>query len=251
MTLTQDIKDTIDLLKDLDIYGCITGSSMLEADFDTWDQHPDIDVFVYYGNELLNAARILIDCHGFEPATDGEAWKLERIRKSLRQKDTFLQTIKLKRGDVIVNLTFKYGKTNMLAVLSSFDMSIIMVGYDIENKSMMDLRVGTSDLVPEDPNNKWSKSKQVAVPNPLRKQDVDMYGVEMWVRQFDRVIKYWNRGFDTRPMARFYIELISGVIEKGRLFNSEKSMAAFDEFVATYEPLKDKMVQWLNDKEDC
>ena len=31
MTLTQEIKDTIDLLKELDIYGCITGSSMLDA----------------------------------------------------------------------------------------------------------------------------------------------------------------------------------------------------------------------------
>lgn len=253
MSITKDIKDTINLLKELDIYGCITGSSMLvnEADFDTWDQAPDIDVFVYYNNELLNTARMLIDSYGFEPATDGEAWKIDRMRKAIRQKDSFLQTLKLKKDDVIVNLTFKYGKTNMLAVLSSFDMSIIMLGYDIESKTMMDLRIGTPTLIPEDPNNKWSCNRKVAVPNPLRKQDVDMYGTEMWVRQFDRVIKYWNRGFDTRPMAQFYINLINGVIDKGRLFNSEKSMAAFDEFVSTYEPLRDKMVEWLKDKEDC
>lgn len=251
MSLTQDIKDTIDELKEMDVYGCITGSSMLDCDFDMWDQHPDIDVFVYYANETLHLARVLIDCHGFEPATEGEAWKLDRIRKAKRQKDAYLQTVKLKRGDVVVNITFKYGKTNMLAVLSSFDMSIIMVGYDIETKTMLDLRVGNGQVVPEDPTDKWSNDKMVAVPNPLRKQDVDMYGVEMWVRQYDRVIKYWNRGFDTRKMARFYIELINGVIEKGRLFNSAKSEASYNEFVATYEPLRDKMVEWLNDKEDC
>lgn len=251
MSLTKDIKSTIDELKKLDIYGCITGSSMLDKDFDTWDSHPDIDVFVYYENEVMWLACELMHKHGFEPATEGEAWKLDRCRKARKQKDAVLQTIKLKRGDVIVNITFKYGKTNMLAVLSSFDMSIIMVGYDIETKSMIDLRESCMSMVPEDPNNKWPKSKNIAVPNPLRKQDVDMYGVEMWVRQFDRVIKYWNRGFDTRPMAKFYIDLINGVIAKGALFTSDKATANYQEFVDTYEPLRDKMVQWLNDKEDC
>ncbi len=251
MSLTQEIKETIELLKELDIYGCITGSSMLDKDFDEWDEHPDIDVFVYYNNELLNAARMLIDCYGFEPATEGEAWKIDRIRKAIKQKDAVLQTVKLRKGNVVVNLTFKYGKTNMLAVLSSFDMSIIMVGYDIETKSMLDLRESCKSMVPDDPNGKWPTCKNIAVPNPLRKQDVDMYGTEMWVRQFDRVIKYWNRGFDTRPMARFYISLIEGVIRKGQLFDTTKSSAAYQEFVDTYEPLKNKMVQWLNDKEDC
>ena len=85
----------------------------------------------------------------------------------------------------------------------------------------------------------------------MRKQDVDMYGTGMWVRQFDRVIKYWNRHIDTRPMARFYIKLINGVIDKGKLFNTDKSDAAYQEFITTYEPLRDKMVQWLKDKEEC
>lgn len=249
--LTQKIKETIELLKDLDVYGCITGSSMLDCNFDEWDNHPDIDVFVYYPNEALYLANLLINCYGFKPATEGEAWKLDRMRKAMRQKDACLQTIKVEKDEIIVNITYKYGKTNMLAVLSSFDMSIIMKGYDIETKSMMDLRVGSDLMVPEDPNGKWSKDPNVAVPNPLRKQDVDMYGAEMWIRQFDRVIKYWNRGFDTRPMARFYIELIDGVIKKGQLFNTDKSTAAYNGFVETYEPLRKKMVEWLNDKEDC
>ena len=106
-------------------------------------------------------------------------------------------------------------------------------------------------MVPEDPDNRWSTSINVAKPNPLRDQDVDMYGVEMWVRQFDRVIKYWNRGYDTRRMAKFYIKLINGVLDKGRLFNTTKSEESYKMFVGTYEPLKHKMEQWLADKEDC
>ena len=123
-------------------------------------------------------------------------------------------------------------------------------GYDIPFGWGIDLR--TKDVkVFDDKNHRWSDDPKVSVPNPMRKQDVDMYGAEMWVRQFDRVIKYWNRGIDTRPMARFYIKLINEVIDRGRLFESEKSEASFNAFVTTYEPLRDKMVEWLNDKEDC
>ena len=122
---------------------------------------------------------------------------------------------------------------------------------DIRKHVMLDFRRGWEGMVPEDPDNRWSHSDKIAVPNPLRDQDVDMYGTEMWVRQFDRVIKYWNRGFDTRPMAKFYIRLINGVIEKGQLFETAKSTAAYQEFITAYEPLRDKMVQWLNDKEEC
>jgi len=251
MSLTKDIKDTIELLKQTDINGCITGSSMLDADFDTWDSAPDIDVFVYTEPQLQYAANLLMFKHGFENLSDGEEWKYKRIINKGTQKNTYLSTLKLKRGDVVVNITYKSYKNNIFSVLSSFDMSIIMVGYDIRKHVMLDLRCGWDGMVPEDPDNRWSPSTKVAYPNPLRDQDVDMYGTEMWVRQFDRCIKYWNRGFDTRPMAKFYIRLINDVIHKGQLFNTAKSEEAFNEFMTAYEPLRDKMVQWLDDKEDC
>lgn len=251
MSLTGDIKNVIDLIKTTDINGCITGSSMLDENFDMWDSVPDVDVFVYYEPQLQHAIDTLVMIHGFEPLSEGEAWKIERIKNRGMQKDKPLSTVKLKKDDVIVNVTWKKSKNNVFSVLASFDMSIIMKGYDIPSHVMYDLRCRDSLFVPEDPDGKWSNDPKVAVPNPLRKQDVDMYGAEMWVRQFDRVIKYWNRGFDTRPMARFYIELIDGVIRKGQLFTTDKSSAAFQEFINTYEPLKAKMVEWLNQKEDC
>ena len=129
-------------------------------------------------------------------------------------------------------------------------MSIIMIGYDIKHRFGQDFRTGASAGVYDDRDHLWSDDPRVAVPNPLRDQDVDMYGTEMWVRQFDRVIKYWNRGFDTRKMAEFYIELIDGVIATGKLFQSEKADAAYNGFVTTYEPLRDKMKAWLDDKKE-
>lgn len=251
MTLTQDIRDTIELIKQTDINGCITGSSMLDADFDTWDSAPDIDVFVYTEPQLQYAANLLMFKHGFEPLSPGEEWKLNRVQNKGSQKNSYLSTVKLKRGDVVVNITYKQWKNNIFSVLSSFDMSIIMIGYDIRKKVMLDLRCGWENMVPEDPDGRWSPSTSIAYPNPLRDQDADMYGVEMWVRQFDRCIKYWGRGYDTRPMAIFYIKLINGVIAKGQLFNSDKSSEVYQGFVTTYEPLRDKMVAWLEDKEDC
>lgn len=247
----QEVKEVIELLKKTDINGCITGSSMLDCDFETWESLPDVDVFVYTEPQLQYAANLLMFKYGFEPLTAGEEWKLNRVQNRGSQKNSYLSTVKLKRGDVVVNITYKQWKNNIFSVLSSFDMSIIMIGYDIRKHVMLDLRCGWDGMVPEDPDNRWSNDINVAVPNPLRDQDVDMYGTEMWVRQFDRVIKYWNRGFDTRPMARFYIKLINSVIDKGQLFQTDKSEAAYQGFITAYEPLRDKMVQWLKDKEDC
>jgi len=245
--LTDQIESVIDMLKDSGINGCITGSSMLDEDFDLWETAPDVDVFVFAEPQLLDSANKLIYKYGFEPATKGEEWKLNRIRNRGMQKNASLQTIKLKHGDIIVNITWKYGKTTLASVLSSFDMSIIMVGYDIKHKVGLDLRCVTDATFGE---GGWSPSPRVAYPNPLRDQDVDMYGAQMWIRQFDRVIKYWNRGYDTRPMAKFYIKLIDQVIETGKLFNSQASEDAFTGFVEEYMPMRDRMVQWLKDKED-
>lgn len=251
MTIKEKMNETIALLKDLDINGCITGSSMIDGDYDNWESQPDIDLFVYAKPQLQYAANLLMQCYGFKPLNAGERWKINRLNNFEQRKKMPVETLKVEKDGVIVNISYKDGKTNIFAVLASFDMSIIMVGYDIKKHVMLDLRCKNDMMVPEDDDNRWSTSPNVAVPNPLRDQDVDMYGVQMWVRQFDRVIKYWNRGYDTRRMARFYIDLIDNVLETGKLFSTEKGEAAFNAFVETYEPLKNKMQLWLEDKEDC
>lgn len=251
MSLTEQIKDTIELLKQLPINGCITGSSMIpDADFDTWTSKPDIDVFVYSDMQLLFVSTMLTNGYDFVPASKAEEKKLEWLRNGGTNRKAQLTTVKVKRGDVIVNLTWKKWKNSLVAVLASFDMSCIMVGYDIPFGWGIDMR--TRDVkVFEDRKHRWSDDPNVSVPNPMRKQEADRYTTAMWVRQFDRVIKYWNRGVDTRPMARFYIDLIDEVIETGSVFQSERDIAGYEEFVEMYAPLRDRMVQWLEDKEDC
>lgn len=251
MSITEQIHDTIELLKELPINGCISGSSMIpEADFDTWTSVPDVDVFVYSDMQLLFTSTMLISGYGFEPASAAEKQKLEWLRDDGCNRKATLTTVKVKHGDVIVNLTWKKWKTSLVDVLASFDQSCIMIGYDIPFAWGIDMR--TSDVkVFDDKYSRWSNDPQVSVPNPMRKQKADRYTTAQWVRQFARVMKYWERGIDTRPMARFYIELIDDVIEKGSLFNTERDIAGYEEFVEMYAPLRDKMALWLEDKEKC
>lgn len=250
-TMKGKMNEAIDLLKKLNINGCITGSSMIDGDYDNWESQPDIDLFVYAKPQLQYAANMLIQMYGFTPLNAGEQWKINRLNNYESKKKMPVETLKIMKDGIIVNISYKENKTNIFDVLASFDMSIIMVGYDIKKHVLLDLRCGWANMVREDEDNRWSPSINIAYPNPLRDQDVDMYGVQMWVRQFDRVIKYWNRGYDTRPMAKFYIKLIDGVLETGKLFSTEKGEVAFNAFVETYEPLKNRMVEWLKDKEDC
>lgn len=251
MTITEKIHQVIEILKETDIDGCISGSCMLpDTDFDAWEETPDVDVFVYNEWGLLYASDLLMFRYGFELLNAGEEWKWNRMRTRGQNSKAPLTTMKLSKDGVIVNITYKKWKNNLINVLSSFDQSAIMVGYDIPFGFGLDMRTRHIEVF-DDRNNRWSDDPNVSVPNPMRKQDGDMYTVEMWVRQFARVIKYWKRGVDTRPMARFYIDLIDGVIETGQLFSTDKSAKAYEEFMTTYVPLRDKMVLWLKDKEDC
>ena len=250
MGIGEKIDDAISMLKDLKIAGqringCIAGSCMINGEFDTWDEVPDVDVFVYSPEWMIALACRLYD-NGWKFNTPGDEWKFKRCLDFGVSNKAPVNTLKLTReDDIIINISYKRYKKTLADVLASFDMSIIMIGYDLKRQVLIDMREGMGM-----DGGKTPSSKVMAVPNPLRTQDCDMYEVSMWVRQFDRVIKYWNRGYDTRPMARFYIELIDGVLAKGKLFNTEKAENAYDDFVNTYQPLKDSMVKWLEDKED-
>lgn len=250
-SIKSKVKQTIEELKESNIFGCISGSCMIDGDFDAWTDTPDVDVFVYCPEQLVHACTYL-EGKGYKPANAGEEWKLDQIRHGRKgNKQKFIvQTHKLERDGIIVNVTHKPGCEKLTDVLASFDMSIIMIGWDIEKGYGLDYRVNWGQAF-GDKGAKWSESTQVAVPNPMRDQEFTIYKVSMWVRQFDRVIKYWERGFDTRPMARFYLDAINDIIEKGALFQNDRATQAYNEFVEEFGPVRDRIRTWLEDKEDC
>jgi hypothetical protein len=78
-----------------------------------------------------------------------------------------------------------------------------------------------------------------------------MWTVAKWVRQFDRVVKYWSRGYDTRPMARFYLDMLDECLAAGSLFDSEESQAAFDGFGEEFRTKRTAIAEWLAEVEDA
>jgi hypothetical protein len=112
MTIKEKIEETIKLLKDTDINGCITGSSMIDGDFDAWESQPDIDLFVYSRPQMFYAIHLLMMKYGFKPINDGEIWKLDRMNNFETRKKLPVDTHKLERDGIIVNVTYKENKNN-------------------------------------------------------------------------------------------------------------------------------------------
>ena len=249
-TLKKKVASAIDLVKTLPIDGCITGSCLLPGfDPDGWGSTPDIDVFVFGENELISAVEIaqhalkMTPGSGTERTRRQEEWKLARLKQSGLNYKIGITTYKFYCDGIILNFTYKQRKfhgrwipiLDTPGVLQSFDMSIVMQGYDIKHHVMYDMRTG-------DPN--------VATPNPLRDHDCVMWTVAKWVRQFDRVVKYYNRGFDTRPMAKFYLDMIDECIDAGCLFDSEESQEAFESFSQEFIEKRANIADWYDAHKD-
>jgi len=244
-SLTERIRSAIEEIKTTSINGCVTGSCMLDADFDTWDTPPDVDVFTY-GELYMVDAVCQLRALGYEWGKDEErrsaeqeATKYEWLLQGKRNKsESLLQTLKLHRDGVCVNVSCRKYQRTVSDVIANFDMTIIMKGYDIRLGALVDYTGCYSD-------------PHVAILNPLRKQDTDMWTIAKWVRQYDRVIKYWNRGFDTRPACRSYVEMIDEFLERGALWTSPQATEAYESFAAEFKEHKERMLLWLKDKEDC
>ena len=175
VTTREKIASAIDLVKTLPIDGCITGSCLLPGfDPDSWGTTPDIDVFVFGETELVSAISLAI--HGLkmtpgkgtERTRRQENWKLARLKQAGLNYKLGITTYTFWCEGVMLNITFKQRKFHgrwipILStpdVLQSFDMSIVMQGYDIRHHVMYDMRTG-------DP--------YVATPNPLRDHDCVMW----------------------------------------------------------------------------
>ena len=250
-TLKEKISRTIEVLKTLPINGCITGSCLLPVfEPDEWGSTPDVDVFVYGETELVRAVTIAQYALDMTPGTgsqrskEQEEWKLNRLFENGVNYKIGITTYKFFCDGVVINFTFKQMKNHgrwvpiisATEVLRSFDMSILMQGYDIKQHVFYDMR---------------GEDVFIARPNPLRNQDCVMWTVQKWIRQFDRVVKYYGRGYDTRPMAEFYLEMIDQCIEVGCLFDSSESNELFESMSKEFLEKRAVIADWYDEhKED-
>lgn len=245
-----DVKSRIKtILEDKRINGCITGSCLIDADFDYWESLPDVDIFTYNQNYMIQAIEILTNSLGCEWGEDGSDISAKRERMKYgwlldgrkNKWDTGLQTVKLHdSAGVVVNVSTRGGCRNVAEVINAFDMSIVMHGINIRTGVDYDL----TSMMSGDP--------MIAVPNELKQttEDVSMWEADRWIRQFDRCLKYWNRGFDTRPVAEYYIKLLDEQIEAPKLWTSDKATEYYDEFIAKFVEARKRINDWLQEVKD-
>ena len=108
-----------------------------------------------------------------------------------------------------VNIIFKEKNHSIFDVLSTFDLDIIAVGYDLKSKKTLDLSESTGKDCTW---NKWNK----AFYNP------NIWAVSRILRQLERCFKYHNRGYNTDEVALKYKEILNSMLEYENIFNSEK-----------------------------
>lgn len=236
-------------IKELPIVGCITGSCMLDDDFSTWQDKPDIDIFVYTDTQMVWAISEILSLGytfgGKGKKKRGEEIKFDWLLDMNSNKSLGLSTIMLEHRigthDISVNITVKKGCTNVAEVLCSYDMSIIMKGYDIKNKMTLDLRT----------QNGWQE--RVASPNLLSnniEEHPSRFTLARALRQWDRVTKYYNRGYDTRPMAQYYLDKINEVLAAGAVFGTERDEESFEEYAKDFKEIREIIKNWLEVHED-
>lgn len=208
--MKEQIEDAIAFIKNQDIKGCITGSSLLD-----YFEGQDVDIFVYDEKSFI---KLLFAMHHnalFNILDPVEEWKFKQYIN--KNESTFFKfgliTIKFYYNTCVpINIILKKKCSDIFSVLSSFDMDIICKGYDIETKQYLNL---SENLKKTATWNKWNTS---------------FYSEEIWqisriLRQLERCFKYYNRGYNVDEVVIKYIELIDKIQIFSNIFESEN----FDE----------------------
>lgn len=224
------IEQAIDWIKQQPINGCITGSCLLD-----YFEGQDIDVFVYNEqsfNKILFAMKYDKMFQILDPL---EQWKFdEYINKGQSSFNKLgLVTIKFKYNlSVDINVIYKKYSANAFSVLASFDMNIICKAYDIASKEVLDLTNNTGKVADW---NRWNSAYY----------DFNIWRVGRLLRQVERCIKYYNRGYDTDKIILKYIDLIREYEEYESVFKSEKFNEKLEENQRNISTVKELMNVWL------
>lgn len=200
---------------------CLTGSSLLYKDFDVESWGSDVDIFVYNNSAFLSLITYLAyvkewklgETEAEEPQNELKlSWYLaDRWRWS----SWGLATMYFRHPNGIqVNISTYRNTDTAAGIISSFDMTNIMIAEDLYSGEILDMR--GDDIA-------------VCKPNPWKRISYSSYSIKRWLRQAERIYKYEERGFDVSPMRKFYIDLMKGGIEQASYWTKMKSTEELEE----------------------
>jgi len=230
--MKEHINNAIELLKEQKVNGCITGSCLLD-----YFEGQDIDLFVYDKssfNKLLffmyyNPMFTILDPlekHKFEDYTDNDKSSLKSIG---------LITIKFKYNLLVdVNVIYKEYHKNCFDVVSNFDMDIIATAYDIKTGKTLCLRE-TEDL-----NGTWNKWNTAFYKT-------DYWSIKRLLRQFERVVKYTQRGYDLSSVTDKYISIVEEILATENFYKTEKGTKFFNDTMEQFEVTLKILQTWKKD----
>lgn len=229
----EHLDNAINLIKAQDINGCITGSCLLD-----YFPGQDIDVFVY---DLSSFNKLLFYMHYnplFTILDPLEQYKFtEYINNNKSSLDSIgLITIKFKYNLLIdINVIFRKHNNNCFDVISNFDLDIIAKAYDITTKQTIDLRQSTGMTGTW---NIWNKSFYRA----------DYWGVKRILRQFERVVKYTQRGYDLDTVTDKYISLVEEILKTENIYKTEKGTKFYTDTIEQFQIVHRILQVWKETK---
>jgi len=218
--MKEQINNALELLKKQDVNGCITGSVLLD-----YFEGADIDLFMY---DKSSFNKLLFFMHYNPMFTILDPLEKHKFHEYINEDKSSLEsigliTIKFKYNLCIdVNVVFKKFHKNIFDVLSNFDLDIISNGYDIKTGKLLSLRE-TSGL--EGTWNRWNTSFYKS----------DFWSTKRLLRQFERVIKYTQRGYNLDSVTDKYIELIEEIIKTENFYKSEKGSKYFNDTMEQFQ----------------
>ena len=234
--MKEQLDNLLDWIKKQDFEGCITGSCLLPTFF----EDADIDVFVYDKKSLDRFLYAMFYNENFQILDPIENWKFDKYIKIDEKFQKFgVLSIKFTYNTCLkINVVLKERADNIFGVVSSFDMDLICKGYDIKTKQYLDLTGNSVETKIVDWN-RWNK----------KYYDIEPWSAERLLRQIDRCIKYWKRGYNTDKVLLKYVSLIDNIIDYKSIFNSEKFGLKLEESKQKYTIVKEIIEKWLSTHE--
>jgi hypothetical protein len=233
--MQQQFENAFNTIKELEkINACLAGSSMLGYK-EGWNQ--DIDVFCYdeqsftallyfmHYNPIFNILDKL-ELHKFEDYT--------RNKKSSLESFGVISIKFMYNLCIPVNIVYKKFGTNIFNVLSSFDTDLIAQGYCLQTKQYLSLRKSTGMVV------NWNVFNTSFYKS-------DYWSVKRLLRQFDRNIKYHERGYDLSQVTDKYISIVEEIILTENFYKSDKGTKYFNDTIEQFEVVLKILQVWKKD----
>lgn len=231
--MKEQIDNAIELIKKQDVNGCITGSVLLD-----YFEGADIDIFMY---DKSSFNKLLFFMHYNPMFTILDKLELHKFNEYINEDKSSLDsigliTIKFKYNLCIdVNVVFKKFHKNIFDVLSNFDLDIIANGYDIKTGNYLSLRT-TSGL--EGTWNKWNTSYYKC----------NLWSCKRLLRQFSRVVKYTERGYNLETVTDKYIALIEEILSLDNIYKTEKGSLFYEKTQKEFEIVLKILQIWKVEK---